>query len=193
MTKKELKTAIKEDLKPFGQRNPLIRLWLFFIRDIFYYRSAFCKAHRELEFLSSNGKTKGVLYFFLKRKKNRISNMFGWEIPLFTCGAGLHLWHANVIINENARIGKNALFHGNNCVGRKNEHTNECPRIGNNCEFGFGSFVGGKIVIADSTIIGANSVVIHSCNTPNQTLVGSPAKPIDQPSTSEERSNTISR
>lgn len=123
------------------------------------------------------------LVFFLlkwwhKYQKNRIGRMYSWEIPYDCCDAGLHLWHANVIINDGAKIGKNALFHGNNCIGRKDDtpEGNKTAIIGDNLNIGVGSNIIGEVVLGDNVTIGANSLVLKSFPSGNCVIAGCPAK-----------------
>lgn len=113
-----------------------------------------------------------------KYQKNRIGRMYSREIPYNCCDAGLHLWHANVIINDCAKIGKNALFHGNNCIGRKDDtpNGNITAFIGDNLNLGVGSNIIGGVVLGDNVTIGANSLVLSSFSEGNCVIVGCPAK-----------------
>ena len=71
---------------------------------------------------------------------------------------GMLIYHAGyLVVNYEARIGKNVRFHGCNCVGNS---TSGVPTIGNSVEFGVGSSVIGGITIADDVKIGAGAVVI---------------------------------
>lgn len=106
--------------------------------------------------------------------------MFSWEVPSYVCDAGLHLWHANVVINDCAKIGKNAIFHGNNCIGRKADtrEGNVTATIGDDLNLGVGSNIIGDVVLGSNVIVGANSLVISSFSEGNCVIVGSPAKRI---------------
>lgn len=65
-------------------------------------------------------------------------------------------------------------MHGNNCIGNDGI-TDECPKIGNNVDIGYGSIIIGNITIADNVKIGANSLVNKDCLEENVILIGSPA------------------
>lgn len=75
-------------------------------------------------------------------------------------GPGLKICHANVVIARQAKIGKNVIFHGNNCVGVKSDSFLEAPIIGNNVDVGYGAMIIGNVKIADGSIIGAGSLVV---------------------------------
>lgn len=170
---------IEEDIKPFKYHSFVLKLWAFITKDFNYYRIRYCVHLRKLEYCCLHPRRLFLFKFYHKYFKNKIGRLFGWEVPSWTCEAGLHLWHPNVIINDDARIGKNAIFHGNNCIGRKDDTDkgNISPIIGNNFNLGFGASAFGGIKIGDDVTVGANSTVIKDVDD-NDVVVGSPAKPI---------------
>ena len=97
------------------------------------------------------------------------------EIGLNSYKEGLTIYHQNCIINYEARIGKNAKFHGLNCVGNTEEGV---PTIGDNVEFGVGASVIGNVSIADNVKIGAGAVVTKSVLEVGAVIAGIPAKKI---------------
>ncbi len=114
----------------------------------------------------------------ISRIKNRLGVKLGLLIPRNVADEGLKIWHTgSVIINAKAKIGKNCVFHGNNCVGNKGI-SNEAPTIGDDVEIGFGAQIVGGVYIADGCKIGAGAVVTKSCTKPNTTLVGIPAREV---------------
>lgn len=120
-----------------------------------------------------------ILDVIVKRRRNRIGNCIGLHIPNGTTGEGLTICHYNIVINDNARIGNNCKFHGNNCVGN-NGIDKKAPIIGDNVDIGFGAIVIGDIEIADGCKISAGAVVNKSCLIPNSILAGVPAKVVKQ-------------
>ena len=72
------------------------------------------------------------------------------------------VWHPNVIVPANARVGKNCTFHGNNVIGNDGGN-GAAATIGDNADFGIGASVIGRIELADSVRIGAGAVVVRSC------------------------------
>lgn len=177
--RKDIKKYIEADIQPFKYHSFKLWIWAFLTKDLNYYRIRFCVHLRKLEYYSLHPRVYFCLKFYHKYQKNRIGRMFGWEVPSWTCEKGIHLWHANVVINDDARIGENALFHGNNCIGRKDDTAegNESPAIGNNFNLGFGACAFGGIKIGNNVVVGANSTVIKDIPD-DQVVVGSPAKPI---------------
>lgn len=173
---RDIKEYIDADIKPFKFKSLKLKIWAFITRDFNYYRIRFCVHLRKLEYFSLHPKLFFILKWYHKYQKNRIGRYFGWEVPSWTCEKGLHLWHPNVVINDDARIGENALFHGNNCIGRKDDspNGNYSPKIGSNFNMGFGSVAFGKIEIGSNVVVGANSTVLKSFGD-NILIAGSPA------------------
>lgn len=115
----------------------------------------------------------GYLYYF--RKKNRLGNKLGFKIPHNTIEAGLTIYHhGEIIVNENAKIGKNCKFHGGNCIGN-NGTSDESPTIGDGLDLGIGAKIIGNIKLANNIRVGANAVVTKSFENDNTVLVGIPA------------------
>ena len=106
---------------------------------------------------------------------NRMASKYNLEL-YGKFGENLKIWHKNVIINNDAIIGNNVQFHGNNCVGKK--ENSKAPIIGNNVEIGFGATIIGNIKIADNVIIGANSLVNKSFLEEGVVIAGCPARVI---------------
>ena len=100
-------------------------------------------------------------------------------------GKNIKIYHANVIVNEQAAIGDNVIFHGNNCIGNNGKDPKACPKIGNNVDFGYGACAYGNITIADNTTIGAGAIVVKSILEENTIVGGVPAKIIKTRTTHE--------
>lgn len=130
--------------------------------------------------LSEYYKTKGNLWLHLiwRHIKNRRGLKLGFDIPEGCFAPGLRIYHVSpVVVNPNAKIGRNAIVVGNLCIG--NVHGgNIAPLIGNNCMFGWGCSVIGNIKLEDYTQIAAGAVVNKSVFVKNETLIGTPAHPI---------------
>lgn len=96
------------------------------------------------------------------------------EIYYSVCiGKSLKVNHGvGSVIGARCYIGDNFLIHQNCTVGDKEGGR---PHIGNNVIMYAGSMILGNVTIGDGCIIGANSVVMHSCPA-NSILVGNPAK-----------------
>ena len=149
------------------------------VNDPEYVVCKYLKMLRKQEYYinTNNGnKIKSLLALFYERKKHKLGNQLGFLVGPNSCGEGLTLsHHGTIIINPEARIGNNCIFHGNNCVGNKGEH-GPTPRIGNNVDIGFGAVIIGDVRIADNVKIGANAVVTKSVLDEGVTIVGVPGR-----------------
>ena len=84
-----------------------------------------------------------------------------------------------VVIHSDAIIGSGCVIGQGVTIGAKEGYAskikNKCPIIGDNVYLSAGCRVLGDIEIGSNSIIGANSVVLSSCEK-NSVLVGVPAK-----------------
>lgn len=110
------------------------------------------------------------------RKNNKYATRYNIEI-YGEFGKNLKIYHNNIVINNNAKLGDGVILHGNNCIGN-NGITDECPEIGNNVDIGYGSVIIGNVKIANNIKIGANAVVTKSFLEEGCTIAGVPAKKI---------------
>ena len=114
-----------------------------------------------------------MMYYYWKLRQ--ISYKTGFQIPPNTCGIGLQIWHYGyIIINENARIGRNLTIYPGVEIGHK-VPGGGCPVIGDNCFIGAGAKIFGKINIGNNVTIAPNTVVTK--DVPDNVVVGGiPAK-----------------
>lgn len=113
-----------------------------------------------------------VFWNIYRRKKNRLGLKLGIEIGDFSCGKGLHIWHAGaIVINGNARIGSDCSIHGAVCIGN-NGKTEEYPIIGDEVDIGVGAYIIGPVKISSKTKIGAGAVVVHSAEKEGSVIIG---------------------
>ena len=92
---------------------------------------------------------------YYRIKTNILGRKLGFTIPPDVFAEGLHIWHyGNIVVNRGARVGKNCVLHGDNCIGNK---------------------IIGNVHIANNVKIGAGAVVIKSCEELGAVLVGVPA------------------
>ncbi len=88
----------------------------------------------------------------------RYSYKTGFQISPNTCDKGLHIYHYGyIIINQNARLGKNVTIYPGCIVGQTSSR--ECPIIGDNVILYSGSKIIGKCRIGDNVIIAPNTVI----------------------------------
>jgi serine O-acetyltransferase len=112
---------------------------------------------------------------------NRLAFRLGFAIPLNVFGPGLSIvHHGTILVNGNARIGANCNLHNLVHIARKTGYSDASPTIGDNVFIGPGARVLGGIIIADGTIVGANSVVTKAVLEPNTTVAGAPARKISE-------------
>lgn len=98
------------------------------------------------------------LWYLYKLRK--MSYATGFQIPPFTCGKGLTIWHwGSIVINENVRIGENCTLYPGVLIGWKGILDKRCPKIGNNVFIGAGTKIIGGVNIGDNVIIGQNMVI----------------------------------
>ena len=116
------------------------------------------------------------MLFLARRRKNKIGQILSIEIKENCFDIGLRIFHGNIVVNENAIIGKNCKLHGNNCIGN-NGKVDINPIIGDNFDLGVGAVVLGNIRIGSNVTIGANSTVVKNISD-NCIVVGSPGKTI---------------
>lgn len=121
-----------------------------------------------------------LAYLFMQERLYKIGKETNLDIGLHSCGDGVKIWHTagGVVINENARIGRNLTLHGCNCIGNDGIHPAIAPRIGNNVHLGFGASVIGDVTLADNIWVAAGAVVVTSFNEPGIVIGGIPARKI---------------
>lgn len=174
---KEYKRYIETE-KPLylANRSIIDILVMVFTHDGTYLTWKLLKSLRKCEFLknTSRGGIKSILLAVERRRKNKLGLLMGFEIYENCFEEGLLLYHRNVIVNSACRCGKNVRFHGMNCIGNKG-NSSECPMIGDNVEFGFGSSAFGEVSIPSNCVIAANATVINSLENNVMMAAGTPA------------------
>lgn len=114
------------------------------------------------------------IFLIYKLKKNCLGNKLNVDIRENTLGASAQLFHPGIVINGNAKIGKNCRLHGNNCIGNSGKSPG-VPVIGDNVDIGYGASVIGEVKVTDNVTLGAGTIVVKSINEPG-IYVGIPAK-----------------
>lgn len=113
------------------------------------------------------------MYYIL----HKMGVKMGFSIPINTFAEGLSIAHCGlVVVNVDARIGKNCRIYVGVNIGEKD---GKAPKIGDNVYIGPGAKLFGDVVIGDNTQIGANAVVTHSFPEGNCTIVGVPARKVE--------------
>lgn len=129
-----------------------------------------CEYHR-----GQSGFIHKLMYLFYLRRKNVLGAKYGIYAWPGSIGGGVYISHlGSILINGNAVIGKNCIFHGENCVGSVG-HGAVAPVLGDGVELGVGAKVIGDVYLADGVVVGANAVVTKSCFEKNAVLAGVPS------------------
>ncbi|WP_140445391.1 MULTISPECIES: serine O-acetyltransferase [unclassified Bifidobacterium] len=182
-TLSDLRSFLDAEKKIYISSNPRTALidYLVQVPSVRIWR--YIKLLRKSEYYYNNSRKSifhAIMYFFYRRRKNIYGTFLGIEIDENTCDIGLKIWHTgNVVVSGAAKIGKNCILHGGNCIGNTGLVGQfEAPVIGDNVDIGVGASIIGNVNIADSVRIGAGAVVLNSCDLPNSLLVGIPARVI---------------
>ena len=145
----------------------------WWIRPEGYYIRRYIKFLRKEERYMGHNQ---LLCLWYRGRKNRLGSRLGFIISAGCFGEGLQIWHyGSIIVNPEARIGRNCQIHGNCCIGNIRSDSQDSPVIGDNVDIGQGAQILGGIRIADGVRIGAGAVVIKDVLEPGVTVVGVPA------------------
>lgn len=158
-----IKGGTYENFKLWLGKNPQYLIW--------HYQ----KLLRVTEYYYNSGKK--IRYFIHRRQKNKLGALLGIHIEHNVFDKGLIIYHfGSIIVNKNARVGKNCRLHGENCIGNKGINDEaHAPFIGDDCDLGIGAKVIGNVVLGNGITVGANAVVTKSFKDDYITLVGIPA------------------
>lgn len=116
-----------------------------------------------------------IYYGLLLILFRRYSLKLGFSIALNVFGPGLAIVHyGTIIVNANARIGKNCRIHASTNIGASGG-TDKAPQIGDNVYIGPGVKIYGDIVLANNIAIAANAAVGKSFLEENIMIGGIPA------------------
>lgn len=177
-TKKQLKSILKNEKKQYRNIGYKGNIHTLLTNCEIGYIWNYIKLLRKEEYylyIQQKNICYKLIFFINRRKKNKLGLKLGMNIPPNVFGEGLLIYHANgIVVNKNAKIGKNCKLHGQNCIGNngKNEMT---PILGDNVDIGIGAKIIGGIKIGNNVIIGANSVVIKNFQEDNIIVAGVPA------------------
>lgn len=179
-SRKDLHYYKTKDMAFYKRQNKKEKFMCYITHDPIYYITKYVHFLRMEEYFynTSHSKISTLLYLWYFRRKNTLGNKLGFKIPKNTVGPGVMIYHhGELIINENAQIGANASFHGDNCIGN-NGKDDFPPVIGDGLDLGIGAKIIGDVHLGNNVRVGANAVVIHSFEENDITLVGIPAKKI---------------
>lgn len=142
----------------------------------------FQRLMRKTEFYKNCNKTIfGKLYSsWLQFRYHRCRVRLGFSIPLNVFGPGLSIAHrGTIVVNGNARIGKNCRIQECVTIGATNGST-KAPILGDNVFIGSGARIIGDIYIASDIAIGANAMVNKNFEDSGITIGGVPARKISE-------------
>ena len=118
---------------------------------------------------------------WLKYRYSRIARIRGFEIPFNTFGPGLAIAHCgSIVVNANARIGKNCRIHEGTVIGSNGYGSNEAPQIGDNVFIATGAKIIGNVKVSDNVVIGANAVVVKDITESGTIWGGVPAHKLSE-------------
>ncbi|MBT1179927.1 poly-gamma-glutamate biosynthesis protein [Bifidobacterium vespertilionis] len=118
------------------------------------------------------------MYLWSSRCMNVLGRRLGIEAGENTFDEGLVIYHTQgIVVNGNARVGKNCHLYGNNCIG--NDAINPaCPVLGDDVRVCVGAKIIGDVHIANHVTVAAGAVVVKSCDIEYAVLAGVPARVI---------------
>lgn len=179
-TREELRAFLNSERELYIKGGFLRELVLILLQDSDYLIWSYVKSLRYTEYNFNNNNR--FRYFFHQRRKNIKGIRLGISIYHNSIDKGLKIHHyGNIIVNKNAKIGKNCELHGDNCIGNKGDFDKySAPIIGDNLDFGVGAVALGNIKLGNNITVGANAVVIKDCTDNQATLAGIPARIIKQ-------------
>lgn len=174
MTRKEYLDCLQEDLREYtslcslmravariGLGGGIIKLYACITHN---YNIDFIRHLRRTEYyVGKAGPIYKLLCLYSKWRLKKVSTFTGITIPYGVCAPGLMLYHyGSIVVNGNARIGKNCCIQNNVNIGNNSKGSQKSPQIGDNVYIGPGAVLYGDITIANNCFIGANAVVNKS-------------------------------
>lgn len=171
-----LKQFLEADLSRYSKKPTIIDRIL---KNEKWFIFKYLVALRHVEYYINTNKKYDIRYYYWWYMYKHYG--FKTHITIFpnTCGKGLIIHHIGdmIFIKESVHMGENCTLRPGVVIGKQNaEDSWDAPvDIGDNCNFGLGVRVLGKIRIGSNVYIGANSVVTKDI--PDNTIVaGLPAK-----------------
>ncbi len=174
-SKKDLKKYLDADRRSLGlfaQNRSILKE--YFAPNVIW---KFQKKLRYLEYYTNTG----VNSFYYKYKRlqfEKYAIKLGFSIPVNVFGPGLAIVHyGTIIVNKNARIGKNCRIHANTNIGASGGKE-AAPIIGDNVYIAPGAKIFGNINIPSNCAIGANAVVNKTMTEQGMLIAGIPAQSV---------------
>lgn len=180
-SREDLTEYLRRDMAIYHSQSRRDRFLCRLTRDPLYELFRYVKLLRyeEYYFNCGVGKLGTLAYLYYFRKKNRLGNRLGMKIPKNCFGPGLTIYHHGlIIVNEDSRIGADCRLHGGNCIGN-NGKAGGAPTAGDGLDLGFGAQLIGNVRLENAVCVGANAVVTRSFEGSGITLVGIPARRLE--------------
>jgi len=178
-TKEDYRHYLAADKKNYWMPKGGLRKRLLYAESWFIHE--YLETLRRLEYLTNirRNPLQQLFYAYTLYKYKKLVFKLKVSIPVNVAGPGLRILHLGIIrVHKNSRIGSNCTFQPGVFVGQKDKDEN-VPTIGDNVYFGPGAKVFGKVRIGNNVVIAPNSVVIK--DVPDNCVVsGVPAKIIKQ-------------
>lgn len=176
--KLELKRVLKYEKERYGN---ISRFWWFLAVLNISENAIIWRYQRTLRIWEYHHNSKHKIRALISKiKTNKIGRKYGIHIGPNSIDDGLIIKHLGpILINSNARIGKNCTIHINTAFVATGGNSNS-PHIGNNCKIGVGATLVGNITLGNNVVVGAGAVVTKSFDEDHITLAGVPAKIISR-------------
>lgn len=179
MTKQEYRNVLSHDSICYRRvidfpRNIINFFWDSPISDQFVIWNYIYSLRNVEYYTAKNNFFFKILSVYWLFRLRRLSYKTGFQIPPYTCGKGLKIWHwGSIIINPAARLGENCTLYPGVLIGHKLPGEG-APNIGKNCFISTGAKIIGNIAIGDNVTIAPNAVVFKNVPS-NCVIAGNPA------------------
>ena len=128
-SRKELKEYIALD-NAFSKKQPVKwKIISHYTRRLYNDINRFLYYLRKQEYYintAQGSKIKGFLGLYFERRKNRLGNRIGLEVPPNCLGKGVTIYHTPIVVNAACKIGDGCKLHGNNCIGHQTAQERIC-------------------------------------------------------------------
>lgn len=177
--RKELRRILaKERAMYLGRRGKYQEILRMLKAHPDYYAWKYAKRMRKTCFYYGKRRSNpyyAMMYMLSSRCMNILGRKLGIEAGENVFDEGLVIYHTQgIVVNGNAKVGKNCHLYGNNCIGN-NGISPACPTLGDDVRVCVGAKIIGDVHIADHVIVAAGAVVVNSCDIENAVLAGVPA------------------
>lgn len=179
--KMELKKIILEEKKNYFSGSISKKCLLFLKNDERMRIWKYIKLLRYSNYyyhIRKNNLINSLMYVYYVRRLNKYGNKCGIVCGEHVFDKGLIIYHSHgIVINGNAKIGKNCRLYGNNCIGNDGISSG-APIIGDDVKICVGAKIIGNVKIANGVVIAAGAIVVNDILEENAIYGGIPAKKI---------------